>query len=113
MNYAYAAIAESMKKGAPPDLICGTCRWDVTCVQAPEMTTEQVEAQVEKVAAGRPGGKPLDPPSALALRLTAVAMFGERDQLARMCPVLVARLRTDDGRTIADALKATMRGLTA
>ncbi len=108
----YRPVVDAMAAGTPHDLICATCPWDRLCIQPPEMTSDQVSTNIKKVKAEAEalGASPHD---RAMTTITAAAIFGGRDQMGMMCPVFVARLRADDGRKLADQVRATMRAAAA
>jgi hypothetical protein len=105
----YEPVREAMAAGTPHELICTGCPWSRPCVNTPEMATVDVdrkiaEAKREALAHGASARQ------ALMVQITAVGMFGGRDQAGAMCPVFIARLRSPEGRQLADAIRTTMRG---
>lgn len=111
----YRAVQEALAKGTDPAMLCATCPWDRYCVTAPAMTARQVEQHIaearakddadaaEKRARGEDAGLPVG-------SLLTVLAIGGRDLTAQVCPVLSVRLRSSDGRKIADAIKSQMQG---
>ncbi len=108
MNASYKPVRDAMAAGTPHELICGTCPWDRLCVRPPDMTEQEVIARVEEIRqeVRRTGGDRTQ----ITAMVTAVAIYGGRDTAGAMCPVFVARLRSPDGRQLADSIRTLMRG---
>lgn len=109
MQDNYGPVREAMTAGTPLDLICSTCPWNRPCVDRPSMTTAEVRQHTDhmKAEAVKSGHRGQD----LAIAtITAMAIYGGRDQMATVCPVFAARMQTDEGRQIFDAIRTHMRG---
>ena len=116
MSNDYRAVQESLQKGVDPALLCGTCPWDRYCVTPPTMTSGDVQKQLDEAKAkdeaeraearSRGETEPRMPASTL---ITLLAVAG-RDTQASVCPVFALRLKSSDGRKIADSVKAQMTG---
>lgn len=104
----YRPVLDAMAAGTPHDLICSTCSWTRLCIQPPDMTRDEVTRGIEniKAAALRNGCGRGD---VAAAQITAIAIYGGRDSAGAMCPVLIARLRSPDGRQVLDQIRALMR----
>lgn len=110
----YRAVADALKNGADPAMLCGTCPWDRYCISPPSMTTREVEAkqreaeEKDKARAEeqRRTGQKVDLP--VGALLTAV-MYSGKDLDAKVCPVFSNRLRSSSGRDIVDSLKNQMQ----
>ena len=110
----YSRVAEALSAGADPAMLCTTCPWDRYCITPPEMTKAEIdkaledakvkdeESRAKAVAQGKEPGMPM------GMLLTAVTMGG-RDTQASCCPVFVLRLKTSQGRSVVDTLKAGMQ----
>jgi len=112
----YRKVQEQLSAGTDPALLCGTCPWDRYCISPPAMTTGEVEQHLseakvrdQKLMAEQEarGEKPV-PTSTLL----GILSYAGRDIAGEMCPVLTLRLRSSDGRKIADGVKAQMQDWT-
>lgn len=105
----YDQVSKALASGADPAMLCMTCPWDRYCVQPPAMTRADIDAELAKAKREDMAQKGPDGPGIpMHTLLTAMTTSG-RDNLGQMCPVFALRLRSPDGRTIADGLKATMQ----
>jgi hypothetical protein len=98
-------IREALKTGADPHMICATCPWDRTCIRPPAMTTGDVE---EALNPDTIRGEAGEGEGSLLVAMIKAMTFAGRDTAAPVCPVLVDRLRSSDGKRIADALRELM-----
>jgi hypothetical protein len=98
-------IREALKTGADPHMICATCPWDRTCIKPPAMTTGDVE---EALDPDRIRSETGEGEGFLFAAMIKAMTFAGRDTAAPVCPVLVDRLRSSDGKRIADALRELM-----
>lgn len=98
-------IREALKTGADPHMICATCPWDRTCIKPPAMTTGDVE---EALNPDTIRGETGEGEGFLFAAMVKAMTFVGRDTAAPVCPVLVDRLRSSDGKRIADALRELM-----
>ena len=98
-------IREALKTGADPHMICATCPWDRTCIKPPAMTTGDVEDALDpdRIMSETGEGEGF-----LFAAIVKAMTFVGRDTSAPVCPVLVDRLRSSDGKRIADALRELM-----
>ena len=106
-------VEDALASGADPAMLCQTCPWDRYCIEPPDMSKADYEAQMEKAkaddeaeverkkAAGQQASLPM------GSLLTALTLGG-RTTMGKMCPVFAARLRSSSGRGIADGLKQQM-----
>jgi len=110
---SYNAVKEALAKGAPPEMLCGTCPWDRHCITPPSMTSAEVQQlqakakakdEAEMEAARMRGETPSMPMGTL---MTAL-VFAGKDEQATLCPVFSARLRSSQGRVITDGFKTQM-----
>ena len=103
-------INQALASGADPNMLCTTCPWDRLCVEPPKSTREDVDREVAKAKAedeksmAVPGAKGMP----VATLLTAM-MFSGKDRTGEMCPVFSLRLRSAEGRQIADSIRALMQ----
>ncbi len=110
----YSAVQKALTSGADPAMLCATCPWDRTCLAPPTMTTGEIDAKVNEARAeddkrraeAQALGKPPDMP--VGSLMTAL-VFAGKDTSAQVCPVFTLRLRSSNGRQIADGLKASMQ----
>ena len=98
-------IREALKTGADPHMICATCPWDRTCIKPPAMTTGDVE---EALNPDTIRGETGEGEGFLFAAMVKAMTFVGRDTAAPVCPVLVDRLRSSDGKRIADSLRELM-----
>lgn len=110
---SYKAVKDAMENGALPEMLCGTCPWDRYCITPPTMSSAEVKAlqteaeekdRAETEAARLRGEEPKMPMGSL---MTAM-VFAGKDEQATLCPVFSARLRSSQGRVIADGFKTQM-----
>ncbi len=104
----YEPVTKALAEGAEPSLLCTTCPWDRNCVTPPSMTRAEIDAKIDEAQRKddqRDPEKKKMPVGALVTALT----LGGRDMSATICPVLALRLRSSDGRAIAEAVKAQMQ----
>lgn len=111
----FKRVAEALQQGADPEMLCSTCPWDRHCITPPSMTSEDIEREQAKMkrqdeetaakmrAEGKDGGMPMG-------SLLGALMYAGKDTQAGVCPVFSARLRSSEGRMLADLLKKTMVG---
>jgi hypothetical protein len=108
----YQAVKDALAKGADPAMLCTTCPWDRNCVNPPAMTSAEVEQRMKEESAkdeakikANPsgGGMPVG-------TLMAALVYGGKDTAVQACPVLGIRLRTGDGRKIAETVRGLMQG---
>lgn len=112
----YQRVAEALKEGAEPSMLCMTCPWDRYCITPPSMTSAEVKTKVgearrtdaEKAQEARAKGQE---PGLPAGALMTILALGGRDKQAEICPVMALKLRTADGRGVVDALKEHMQGI--
>jgi hypothetical protein len=105
----YERVSEALKSGADPAMLCETCPWGRLCVKPPDMTSDDVERQVkaaQRKDESRPDGAGQFPMGALLTTL----LYAGKDRNGELCPVFSLRLRSADGRALADGMRALMRG---
>lgn len=103
----YTAVKKAMEAGTPPELICQACPWDRLCITPPAMTGADVEETLRK--AEQDDAKRDPARQGMGVILTAL-IVGGKDTQAQLCPVFSMKLRSPDGRALADALRSQMRG---
>ena len=110
MNNDYQHVTDALKRGVSAEYLCMTCPWDRHCVSPPEMTAQDIEDRMheaEEVDSRRmqrnPGALPM-------VSLVGMMIFAGRDTAAEACPVFTLRLRSSDGRRMADDVKKQMQG---
>ena len=114
MSTDYQAVQKALGDGADPAMLCATCPWDRNCFSPPTMTAADVEQQIAQAAAkdlaeaerARTLGKEAQMPVA---SLMTMLIYAGKDTSAQVCPVFGLRLRSSDGREIADTFKALMQ----
>lgn len=105
----YRQVTEALQAGADSHMLCETCPWDRNCLNPPQMTAGQVQAELDKVRARavEPApGETAPRDGGLMAGLLSTLMVTGRDTQAEVCPVLAVSLRTPDGRRINDVLRA-------
>lgn len=101
----YHRVAEALKSGASPHVLCAMCPWDRLCISPPEMSSDDIESTIKKLSAPKDDGAP---DGAAVMGLLWALLLAGRDTAAQICPVLVVRLRSSDGRRIADLVRSEM-----
>lgn len=101
---SYEPVKKAMQAGTPLELICAACPWDRLCITPPSMTSADIEEAMNKAEANdaRPGEK------GARLLMTALIMAG-RDTQAQVCPVFAVRLKSPEGRQLADMIRSSMQ----
>ena len=111
----FKRVSEALQTGVEPKDICSTCPWDRLCIEPPVMSRADIEKEIaqskateeeerKKAAAeGRPQA------THVGSLLTAL-LFTHKDIDAPMCPVFSVRLRSSEGRNLADLIRSTMKG---
>lgn len=105
----YTQVTKAMNAGTPPELICATCPWDRLCVTPPTMTTADVDRAIKNAEEMDRKKDPSGQKMPAATLMVAMTMAG-RDTMGSLCPVFALRLRSPEGRGIADAIRIAMRG---
>jgi hypothetical protein len=111
----YEPVTKALAEGADPAMLCATCPWDRNCVNPPSMTAGEVKRQMEEASArdqatmtaARLSGQDVPLPAAT---LIMAAVLGGKDTALQACPVLGVRLRSADGRRLADQVRSLMQG---
>jgi hypothetical protein len=95
-------------------MLCATCPWDRNCVTPPTITSGEVDQMIKDAAAqdraslaaakanGEQGAMPV------ATLMTA-AIYAGKDTAMQACPVLAIRLRSSDGRKVAETVRSAMQ----
>jgi hypothetical protein len=104
----YGTVKEAMKAGTPPELICASCPWDRLCITPPSMTGADIERHLDKAKRDDEARDPNHKGLPTGQLLTAL-MFGGRDNQGALCPVFAVKLRSPDGRQVADTLRKLMQ----
>jgi hypothetical protein len=105
----YQAVAKALAEGAQPAMLCATCPWDRNCVNPPEMTSGEVEQQIREAVAKDEAAMRADPAKVPAGTLLTALFMAGKDTAIQACPVLGVRLRSADGRGIADLVRNAMQ----
>ena len=98
----YRQVSEALDRGVEPEMICQTCPWDRLCINPPTMTRSEVRAKMP------PEDGPTLDNKAFTKTLIELMVFAGKDTQAEVCPVLAVRLRTSDGKGIADTIRTLM-----
>ena len=104
----YNAVTEAMKAGTPPELICAACPWDRLCITPPSMSRAEIDAKIAEAEVkdnerlGPQGGMPT------GMLMTALVLGG-KDTAAQLCPVFSLKLKSSEGRQVADSIRSAMR----
>ena len=111
----FKKVSEALQAGMEPKDICAMCPWDRLCVEPPAMLSADLQKETDQAkrldeeqrakatAEGRPA------PLALG-SLFAALVFAGKDIDAPVCPVFSVRLRSSEGRNLADLIRSTMKG---
>lgn len=110
MSQNYESVKNAMQAGTPLELICATCPWDRLCIAPPSMSSAEVkeklaEAEAQDNAQAASQGSTGMPMVSILTALT----LGGRDTMAEICPVFATRLRSREGRQLADGIRSTMQ----
>jgi hypothetical protein len=104
----FKAVQDALAAGAEPAMMCQTCPWDRHCLTPPTMTRAEIDAKLD-VSMPReeplPGKNPMD--GVIGGLLTALMIAG-KDTQATICPVFALRLRSANGREVADNIRKLM-----
>ena len=109
----YNPVKEALARGADPAMLCATCPWDRNCVTPPQMTSAEVEQHIKEAGEHDERQALADGPGSQRMpvgTLLAVAVFAGKDTALQACPVLGIRLRSSDGRRLAETVRASMQG---
>lgn len=107
----YRAVTSALARGDDPAMLCTTCPWDRNCINPPTMTRDDVEQKSREsmARAEAQGPDPTGERTAAAVIMTAIALGGQ-DTSSQVCPVFALRLRSGDGRKIAETVRGLMQG---
>jgi hypothetical protein len=99
------AIKKALKEGADSRMLCMTCSWDRLCLTPPSMTAGDIEEQMNKMAQPKEGS---DKGENIMGSLMGALIYAGKDTQATLCPVMVNRLHSSDGRKIVDQIRSMM-----
>lgn len=102
----YTQVSEALDRGVQPEMICSTCPWDRLCIEPPSMTRAEV---AEKTAVPKVEDGQSMTDKVLTNSIINLLAFAGKDQSATVCPVLAVRLRTNDGKHVADTIRSIMQ----
>lgn len=105
---SYDAVEKELAAGTPPEMLCATCPWDRLCVKPPAMSRAEVDAQIEKAKARDAENDPDGKAMPVGMLMTTL-VFAGRSTTGEMCPVFARRLRSPEGRHLADTIRASMQ----
>jgi len=107
----YRQVSEALAAGTAPALICATCPWDRHCLNPPAMSRAQVQAELDAAVAAGNGIQEdsRKAEGALATALVRTLFYAGKDTEVQACPVLCARLKSSQGRELADQVRAAMQ----
>jgi hypothetical protein len=104
-------INAALASGADPNMLCTTCPWDRLCVEPPKNTREDVDREVAKAKAEDEKSRMVDGNKGMpTATLMTTMIFSGKDRQGEMCPVFSLRLRSAEGRQIADSIRTLMQG---
>lgn len=106
----YQAVTKALATGADPAMLCATCPWDRNCLNPPSMTAGEVEQQIQEAVAKDEQAMAAKPGSVPVGSLMTALVYAGKDTALQACPVLGVRLRSADGRKIADSVRSMMQG---
>lgn len=98
----YRQVSDALDRGVEPELICQTCPWDRLCINPPTMTRGEVEAQTAIPPQGATNKE-------INEALLKVVIYSGKDSTSSICPVLAVKLRSGDGKAVADAVRSIMQ----
>ena len=107
----YQPVTKALAEGADPAMLCTTCPWDRNCINPPSMTAAEIDARMNEASKKDEAAMAADPlgrTMPTGILLTAV-MYAGKDTSMQACPVLGLRLRSGDGRKIADMMRTAMQ----
>jgi hypothetical protein len=105
----YNAVKNALSEGTPPQMLCLTCPWDRNCVNPPVMTSAEIDAQIAEASVKDKQEQRANPGSPPGATLLAALVYAGKDTAINACPVLGLRLRSGDGRKIAETVRAQMQ----
>jgi hypothetical protein len=105
----YQSVKHAMEAGTPPELICASCPWDRLCITPPQMTGADIDRHIKAAEAKDAERDPLKQNMPVGLLMTTL-LFAGKDTTAQLCPVFSLKLRSPEGREVADTLRVAMRG---
>lgn len=105
----YQPVKNAMEAGTPPELICASCPWDRLCITPPQMTGADVQRHIDKAKREDAERDPEQRGMPMGTLMTTL-LFAGKDTNAQLCPVFSLKLRSPEGRQVADMLRAEMRG---
>jgi hypothetical protein len=105
----YAAVKKALSEGTTPQMLCMTCPWDRNCLNPPEMTSAEVDVQLAEASAKDKQAQRLNPGAMPSTTLLTALVYAGKDTALQCCPVLGLRLRSGDGRKLADKIRADMQ----
>lgn len=105
---SYDAVEKELASGTPPEMLCATCPWDRLCIKPPAMSKADVEKRVDEAKARDmrqdPEGKEMPMGT-----LLATIVYAGRSSQGEMCPVFALRMRSPEGRKLADTIRSSMQ----
>lgn len=110
----YSKVADALKEGASPEMLCMTCPWDRFCITPPSMTSDDIDRALDEAKArdletaekAKAEGKEVPLPiSGLLVAITT----GGRDTSCQVCPVFALRLRDTTGGAIVQRIRQEMQ----
>lgn len=108
----YQQVQDALSQGVSPADLCRTCPWDRLCISPPEMTRDQIEREQAKQCKESEAQMKEDPKGGMGAvvgTLLTSILYAGKDTAAQVCPVLVVRMRSSEGRAIADSVRAQMK----
>lgn len=107
---SYEAVTKALASGADPAMLCATCPWDRNCVNPPLMTSGEINQQISAAAAKDEAAMKADPSKTMPVgALLSIIAYAGKDTALQACPVLSLRLRSSDGRKLADLIRSAMQ----
>jgi len=103
------AIKDALKAGTEPRMICMTCPWDRFCLTPPSMTSFDIENQINKMKEEDEKASEKDGTNHFMGAMMGTILFTGKDTQATLCPIVVNRLQTSDGRKIVDSIRDMMQ----
>lgn len=106
---SYQDVQAELGRGTSPAVLCATCPWDRMCIQPPKIDHREGTRQIEEATTKDLADDPTRSKLPMGALLTALTVSLQTDA-ARVCPVFAAKLRSPEGRVIADSIRVQMRG---
>jgi hypothetical protein len=109
----YTQVQEALTAGTSPADLCRTCPWDRLCITPPEMSRAEIERKMKEsedlLKAPKPDGTKDNGVGQIVGSLMTSMLYNGKDTQAQVCPVLVVRMKSSEGRSVVDGVRAQMK----